>query len=190
METQTTHMQVRNGVNVTKLFETIETVKAAPVVAKFRFRAHNQWLGGGHNQSTIGSYYGTCEEMDRAKPFVLDADEPPILLGEDLGANPVELLLHALAACVTTAIVYHGAARGIEIQELESKLEGDIDLQGFLGIRDDIRRGYEQIRITFKIKANAPDEKVAELMQLAPTLSPVLDSVTKGVPVKVSFEKK
>lgn len=190
METKTVQTQIRNGVNVTKLFETIESVKAAPVIAKFRFRTSNQWQDGGHNRSTIDGFYGIMEDVPHQKPFVMDSDEPPVLLGEDRGANPVEYLLHALAACVTTTMIYHAAARGIEIQELESTLEGDIDLHGFLGISDEIRRGYQQIRMNFRIRANAPDEKLAEIVALGPTFSPVFDSLTNGVDVKVSFEKK
>jgi uncharacterized OsmC-like protein len=181
--------KVVNGVNVTELFETIDAVKGSPVLAKFRFRAKNQWLGGGHNRTTINDFHGTCKEMTHTNPMMLDADEPPILLGEDRGANPVEYLLTALAACVTTALVYHAAAKGIQIEEVESRLEGDIDLQGFLGMDDSVPRGYEHIRMKFKIKADVPDEQLEELCRLGPTYSPVFDTVTRAVPVTVELEK-
>ncbi|MGD9017007.1 MAG: OsmC family protein [Desulfobacterales bacterium] len=178
-----------NGVNVNELFGTIDAVKKAPVIASFRFRARNQWLDGGHNRTTIGNFYGTQQEHDRREPFVLDADEPPLLLGRDLGPNPVEYALTALAACVTTSIVYHAAAKGVAIRSMESRLEGDIDLQGFLGIRDDVPRGYKEIRMVVNIDADAPPEKLEEIVALGPTYSPVFDTITRAVPVTVTLEK-
>jgi hypothetical protein len=124
-----------NGVAVDELFRTIDAVKKSPVIATFKFRAENQWIEGGHNRTTLKNFYGTQQDHEHRSPFVLDADEPPLLLGRDIGPNPVEYALTALAACVTTSIVYHAAAKGIAIRSMESKLEGDIDLQGFLGLR-------------------------------------------------------
>jgi uncharacterized OsmC-like protein len=181
--------QAVNGVNVDELFGTIEAVKKAPVIAKFRFRAENQWMGGGHNRTTVKNFYGTQQDHEHKEPFVLDADEPPLLLGRDLGPNPVEYALTALAACVTSAIVYHAAAKGIAIRSMESRIEGDIDLQGFLGIRDDVPRGYQEIRMVVDIDADAPPEKLQEIVQLGPTYSPVYDTITRAVPVSVSLAK-
>jgi uncharacterized OsmC-like protein len=180
---------VVNGVNVDELFGTINAIKKAPVIAKFKFRASNEWMGGGHNRTTIRNFYGTQQEHERKEPFVLDADEPPLLLGRDLGPNPVEYALTALAGCVTSAIVYHAAAKGVAIRSMESRIEGDIDLQGFLGIRDDVPRGYKEIRMVVKIDADAPPEKLEEIVQLGPTYSPVFDTITRAVPVKVQMEK-
>jgi len=177
-----------NGVNVDELFRTIDAVKKAPVVAKFKFRASNQWLDGGHNRTTIRNFYGTQQEHARSHAFTLDADEPPVLLGEDRAPNPVEYVLTALAACVTSSIVYHAAAKGVRIHSMESRLEGDIDLQGFLGIRDDVPRGYKEIRMYVKIHADAPPEKLEEIVRLGPTYSPVYDTITRAVPVKVQLE--
>lgn len=181
--------KVVNGVNVDELFGTIDAIKSAPVIAKFRFRAQNKWMGGGHNRTTISNYHGARQEHERKAPFVLDADEPPVLLGNDMGPNPVEYALTALAACVTTGIVYHATARGITIRSMESRLEGDIDLQGFLGMRDDVPRGYKEVRMFFKIDADASPEKLEEILQLGPTYSPVYDTFTRPVPVKVQLEK-
>jgi uncharacterized OsmC-like protein len=178
-----------NGVNVDELFGTIDAVKKTPVIAKFKFHANNQWKEGGHNRTFIQNFYGTNQEHERKGPFVLDADEPPILLGRDLGPNPVEYLLTALAACVTTSIVYHAAAKGVSIRSLESRLEGDIDLQGFLGVRDDVPRGYKEIRMYVTIDADAPPEKLEEIVNLGPTYSPVFDTITRAVPVSVKLEK-
>ncbi len=178
-----------NGVNVDELFGTIDAVKKAPVIAKFKFRAENQWMDGGHNRTTIKNFYGIQQDHQHDQPFELDADEPPLLLGRDLGPNPVEYALTALAACVTTSIVYHAAAKGIAIRSMESRLEGDIDLQGFLGIRDDVPRGYQEIRMYVTIDADAPPEKLEEIVALGPTYSPVFDTLTRAVPVKVQLDK-
>jgi len=178
-----------NGVEVDKLFGTIDAIKKTPVIATFKFRASNKWLDGGHNRTTIKNYYGTQQDHERKEPFVLDADEPPVLLGNDQGPNPVEYALTALAACVTTSIVYHAAAKGIRLNSVESRLEGDIDLQGFLGLSKEVPRGYKEIRMFFKIDADAPDEKLEEIVQLGPTYSPVFDTITRAVPVKVKLEK-
>jgi uncharacterized OsmC-like protein len=178
-----------NGVKVNELFGTIDAVKKAPVLARFKFRAANQWVDGGHNRTTVTNFYGTQQDHERNQPFVLDADEPPLLLGKDLGPNPVEYALTALAACVTTSIVYHAAAKGIVIRAMESRLEGDIDLQGFLGLRDDVPRGFKEIRMVVNIDADAPPEKLQEIVQLGPTFSPVYDTITRAVPVSVTLEK-
>ncbi len=189
MNPQARSTQIVNGVNVTELFNNINAAKATPAMAKFRFRIHNQWLDGGHNRSTVKSFYGAQQENDHPRPFVLEADEPPLLLGRDQGANPVEYLLHALAACVTSSMVYHAAAKGIAIQEVESTVEGNIDLRGFLGVDPKVRKGYESIRINFRIKADASPEQLDEICKLGPQFSPVYDSVTKGVPVTVNCQR-
>jgi hypothetical protein len=136
-----------NGVNVEQLFGNIDAIKNAPVLGKFKFRANNKWIHGGHNQTTIKNFHGIQQEHDHDDPFVLDADEPPLLLGEDKGPNPVEYALTALAACVTTALVYHAAAKGIKLNAVEARLEGDIDLRGFLGISDDVRSTTKSTRM-------------------------------------------
>lgn len=186
-KTETPHTV--NGVKVNELFGTIDAVKKAPVLARFRFRAANQWVDGGHNRTTVTNFYGTQQDHERNQPFVLEADEPPLLLGRDLGPNPVEYALTALAACVTTSIVYHAAAKGITIRAMESRLEGDIDLQGFLGLREDIPRGFQEIRMVVSIDADAPPEKLEEIVRLGPTYSPVYDTLTRAVPVSVSLAK-
>lgn len=178
-----------NGVDVEQLFSTIDAIKENPGLAKFEFRANNQWIDGGHNRTSVKDFYGAGrEDASRKQAFVFDNDEPVVLLGEDNGANPVEFVLHALAGCLTTSLVYHAAAQGIKIDAVESKFEGDIDLRGFLGMDEDVRNGYENIRVTFKIKADAPEEKLKELCELAQKRSPVFDIVTNRVPVNVQLE--
>lgn len=179
-----------NGVAVDKLYETIEQIKATPHLGSFKFRSRNRWVEGGRNQSTILNIYGAGEEQPaRSEPFVLDADEPALLLGTDTAPNPVEFLLHALTACVTTSLVYHAAAKGIRIESVESRTEGDIDLRGFLGIDPTVPKGFQNIRIAFKIKADVPDEQLEELCRLGPTFSPVHDTVTRAVNVSVNLDR-
>ena len=190
MTTETKTVSVKtNGVDVDALFATIDQIKEQPNLANFRFQQTNRWLGAGVNRSTIQNFYGAGAEQPRPKAFVLDADEPPLLLGTDTAANPVEYLLHALTACTTSSIVFHAAARGIRIDEIESRTEGDIDVRGFLGIDDNVHNGFQNIRMTFKIKADVPDEKLEELCRLGPTYSPVFDTLTRAVNVEVGLEK-
>jgi uncharacterized OsmC-like protein len=188
--TPNTKVRERNGVNVERLFQTIEAVKATPSLGSFKFRLRNRWEDCGENRSTIKDFYGCGAELQHKREFTLVADEPDILLGADQGANATEYLLHALAACVTGTMVYHAAARGITIDEVESSLEGDLDLRGFLGIDPQVRNGYQQIRMKFRIKSDATDEQLQELAAFGPRFSPVFDSITKGVPVEVSTERK
>jgi uncharacterized OsmC-like protein len=189
--TQTTPVSENtvNGVAVDSLSKTVEAIKATPALAKFNFRIRNEWVDGGRNTSTAGNFYGAGQEQSRSKAFVLEADEPPVLLGKDSAANPVEHLLHALAGCLTSSMVYHAAARGIHIEEVESSLEGDIDLHGFLELDKNIRNGYQGIRVNFKIKADVPDEQLQELCKLGSAHSPVFDSLTNGVPVAVTAQR-
>ena len=191
MKTATSRKEtVVNGVNVDELFKTLDAVKKTAAIAKFRFRADNTWINGGHNRTSIRNFYGAgAEDTSRKTPFVLDADEPKVLLGTDRGPNPVEYLLTALAGCLTSSLVYHAAARGIAIEEVESHLEGDLDLRGFLGTSDEVRNGYENIRVTFKIKADATEEQLEELVQLARERSPVFDIVSHPVPVSVELQR-
>jgi uncharacterized OsmC-like protein len=181
--------KVINGVNVTDLMQTIDAVKADPTVAKFRFRLNNEWLEGGHNRSTLNEFYGASQLHQRAKSFLIHADEPIVLLGRDQAPNPAEYLLTALAACVTSSLVYHAAARGIKIEEIESQVEGDVDVRGFLGLDENVRNGFQNIRMTLAIHADVTDEQLEELASLGTGFSPVFDSVTNGVPVTVRTER-
>jgi uncharacterized OsmC-like protein len=185
--TKISEERIVNGVDVERLYETIGMISHNPKVADFTFRAKNKWLNGGHNTTTINEFDGACQTHKRSQSFVFQKDEPPVLLGEDHGANPVEYALAALAGCLTTSLIYHAAAQGIEIEEVESVLSGNLDLHGFLGIDDRVRNGYERILVTFKIKANAPEEKLKELVKLAQARSPVFDIITNPTPVLVSL---
>ena len=176
-----------NGVNVEEVHELVDAIVDQPELAKSKFRLKNRWINGGHNQSNVTDFYSASQEIAHTQNFTLDADEPPILAGGDRGANPVEHQLNALAACLTTTLVYHASIRGIVIEELESELEGDLDLQGFLGLSNNVRRGYENIRVRMVVKTDA--ENIEKLKAFA-KLSPVYDVTAKGTNVEVTIERK
>jgi len=174
-----------NGVDVTALFETIEAVSANADVAKFNFRARNTWMGGDRNRSTIKDFTGAlAEHRTGVQAFIADNGEPEVLLGDDGAPNPVEWLLHALIGCMTTTTAYHAAARGIVIEAIDSEIEGDLDLRGFLGLSADVRKGYSSIRVRMRIKTQAPPDTIKALTKM----SPVFDVVSNSVPVSVSVE--
>jgi uncharacterized OsmC-like protein len=181
---QAQDVKILNGLNTSQMFDTIDAIKAHPSLAQFQFRARNAWINGGENRSTIQDFFGAGREDDsRTEPFVFTNGEPPVLLGANEGANPVEFLLHALAGCVTTTTVLHAAARGIHIEELSTELEGEIDVQGLLGLDDAVPIGYQQIRIKMHIKAACTDEELDDLLAFAHGHSPVCTTVCRPVPV-------
>ena len=173
-----------NGLNTEQMVQTVEALKNDPQLAQFEFRARNQWINGGENRSTIQDFYGAgAEDTSRSEPFVYTNGEPPVLLGNNEGGNPVEYLLHALAGCVTTTTVLHATARGITIHKLSTVLVGDIDLQGFLALDDEAPVGYKSIRIEMDIEADASDEEIEELISFAEDHSPVCNTVCRPIPV-------
>jgi uncharacterized OsmC-like protein len=183
MTKETTHL---NGLDVNAAADTIAAIKADPSLARFQFRASNVWVGGGENRSTIRDFYGAGkEDTSRLEPFDFTNGEPPVLLGSNEGANPVEFLLHALAGCVTTTFVLHAMARGIAIHTLSTELEGDLDLQGLLGLNEAISPGYEQIRIRIHVTADCSDEEIDDLLAYAQMHSPVCNTVCRPVPVMI-----
>lgn len=186
MTEQTTTINIANGIDMDVLHKTVSAIKDDPTLGRSKFRIRNKWIKGGHNRTTVGDFFAAGKENSHKESFLLDADEPELLAGEDLGANPVEHLLNALAGCLTSSMVYHAALRGIEIEELESSLEGDLDLRGFMDLSKDVRKGYENIRVTFKVKTDAENlEKLRELTEF----SPVFDVVRHGTPVDVRIER-
>jgi uncharacterized OsmC-like protein len=176
-----------NGVDLDTLMATVGAIQADPELGASKFRARNTWLAGNHNRSTVSGFYGAKQEIAHQQTFTMDADEPAILAGHDQGANPVEHLLHALASCLTTSMVAHAAVRGIEIEELESTLEGDIDLRGFLGLDLRVPKGYTEIRANFRVKAKAED--LPRIRELA-AFSPVFNTITQGARVAVDVRLK
>jgi uncharacterized OsmC-like protein len=178
-----------NGVNVSELFTTIDAIKGNSEIAKFKFRATNEWINGTHCRATIKDFYGALKEDDSRPPMNYDMDEPPVLLGNNEGRNPVEYLLVALSGCLTTSLIAHASAKGVEIKAVESRYEGDIDLRGFLGISEDVPVGYKQIRVYFKIDADISDEQKEELIGMAQKYSPVFNTITRSAPVSVQLDK-
>jgi uncharacterized OsmC-like protein len=184
---ETPSRTVVNGVDVDTLMGTVNAIKNDAGLGACHFRARNAWLSGAHNRSTVTGFYGARQEMAHKQRFTMDADEPAILAGGDDGANPVEHLLHALASCLTTSMVAHAAVRGIRIEALESELEGDLDLRGFLGLDSGVPKGFTDIRAKFRVQANPEDlPRIRELAKF----SPVFNTLTQGTRVEVNVEAK
>jgi uncharacterized OsmC-like protein len=179
-----------NGLDVKAAMDTIAAIKNDKSLARFQFRARNHWINGGENRSTIRDFYGAGrEDTSRTSQFEFTNGEPPVLLGDNEGANPVEFLLHALAGCVTTTFVLHAMARGITIRELSTELKGDLDVQGLLGLDDSVSPGYEQIAIRMHVKADCSDEELDDLLGYTQQHSPVCNTVCRPVPVVVERVK-
>ena len=178
---------VRNGVDTATLFATLDAVKGNPEIAKFQFRATNQWLSGTHNRSTIHGFYGAMQEMEHQQAFTFDADHPAVLVGKDNSPTPVEFVLHALAACLTAGLANIAAARGINLTEVSSTVEGDIDLLGIFGLSDDVRNGYQGIKVSFKLRGDDA-EKLRQVVEQSRQRSAVYDIVTNGVPVAIEVD--
>ena len=183
-------MNRTNGLDMEALVGTVEAVKLDPTLGAFEFRATNQWINGGENRSRIKEFFGAgSEDESRTDAFEFTNGEPPVLLGANEGANPVEFLLHALAGCVTTTTVIHAAARGIKIRKLSTELCGNIDLQGLLALDELVPAGYESIQIRMDIEADASDESIDELIAFARDHSPVCNTVCKPIPVNIERVK-
>lgn len=184
VKTQVAHEM--NGVDNDALKKNCELMKQDPKLAKSQFRAKNKWVNGGHNTISIKGYYAAgAEQQTRKSAFEFNADEPPVLLGHDKGANPVEYVLVALSSCMTTSIVYHASARGFKIDSLESEFKGDVDVRGFLGLSKNVPKGYQKIEATFKIKTDASETDISEFYEF----SPVYSMLSASVPITVKIVK-
>ena len=177
-----------NGVDTTTLFATLDAVKQAPEAARFQFRARNEWVTGTHNRTTIEDYFGVGEDRKHEQSFVFDADHPAVLVGRDNGPTPVEFVLHALAACLTAGLANIAAARGVKLTEVRSTVEGDIDLNGILGLDRSVRNGYQNVAVRFTVKGDAPAETLRQIVEQSRARSAVYDVVTNGVPVTIDVE--
>lgn len=184
--TQTMSRPARNGVDVPMLFATLDAVKGSPQLADFQFRATNTWMSGTHTRSTIQGFYGAGQEdASRTEPFTYDTDHPTVLVGTGKAPTPVEFLLHSIAACLTGGMANIAAARGIDLRRIESTVEGDIDLLGILGLSDEIRNGYSQIRVHFTLEGDASAEELTELVEQSRRRSAVWDVLSNGTDVRV-----
>ena len=190
MTTAEANDSTRNGVDTATLFATLDAVKQAPEAANFQFRAHNEWISGTHNRSTIADYFGVGEERCHERTFVFDADHPAVLVGQDQGPTPVEFVLHARAACLTAGLANIAAARRVRLTEVRSTVTGDIDLNGILGLNHDVRNGYQRITVRFTIKGDAPAEKLREIVEQSRARSAVYDIITNTVPVTIEVDTR
>ena len=175
-----------NGVNVNQINHVIEAITADTAFGEFQFRARNRWVNGGLNRSQIKDFHaGGREDSTRNKPFTLDADEPQLVAGNDSAPNSMEYVLHALVSCMTGTLVYHAAVRGITVNSVSSNIEGDMDVRGLLGMADDVRKGFNHIRVTLRVDSDADAETLKELA----LFSPVYDIISKSLPVEFRLEK-
>jgi len=188
--TQVQGAKTINNVNVDQLFKTIDMIKENPEIAKFKFRATNKWISGTHCRGTVKDFYGALQEDDTRPAMHYDMDEPPVLLGNNEGRNPVEYLLVALSGCLTTSLIAHASARGIAIKGVQSRYEGDIDLRGFLGISEEVAVGYQNIRVYFTIDAEVSREEKEGMIRMAQKYSPVFNTITRSAPVSVHLDTR
>jgi len=178
--------QLVNGVTVSTVMGIVAAIEQNSDNAHFQFRLNNHWIDGGLNRSRIKEYFALGQEDEtRSEPFVVDADEPAVNSGGDSSPNPMEFVLHALASCLTSTLVYHAAVQGIEIESVESSVEGDMDVRGMLGLSDAVRKAYNAVRVRMQVKSAAD---VEILRQLA-LFSPVYDVISNSLPVEFDLVK-
>ena len=176
---------VNNGVNVAALIEAREALTKAPAAAQFKWRAACEWKDGTHTHSTVEGFYGLGQVQHHKKTFTFDADHPEIFASEDKGATPVEYVLVGLASCLTAGIAAVAQYRNIQLRSVTATLEGDMDLQGILGVDDDVRNGFGGIKVTYKIDADAKREDIEALVAQSQKRSAVYDIVTNPTNVTV-----
>ena len=177
-----------NGVDTPTLFATINAVREQPELAKFKFRASSRWLEGTHSRAKSEGFFGAGSEHAHASEWQFDSDHPAVLVGKDQGPLPIEYLLYGLLACITSGIGNISAARGVKLTEVQSSIEGDIDLRGILGLSNEVRNGYQSLKVSFKIKGDAPKEKLREIVEQSRARSAVYDVLTNGVPVDITID--
>lgn len=177
-----------NGVDTPTLFATIDAVRNQPELARFTWRASNRWIEGTHSRSQAEAFSGAGGDHAHAASFRFDGDHPAVLVGKDNGPTPVEFLLYSLAGCLTAGIANIASARGVKLSSVESRIEGPMDLRGILGLSDEVRNGYEKIRVTFKLTGDAPPEKLRAIVEQSRSRSAVFDVLTNGTPVEIEVE--
>jgi uncharacterized OsmC-like protein len=186
MTTTTETSSTRNGVDTATLFATIDLVRSQPELAQFRFVARNTWIDGTHSRGVVSGFHGAGQDLTHVTEHAADTDHPVVLCGSDQGATPVEMLLLGLAGCLTAGLANIAAARGVTLRSVESTVEGDIDLQGILGLSKDVRNGFEGVRVSFHVDADCSPEQVEQLVAQSRARSAVFDVLTNGCPVTVS----
>jgi len=176
---------VVNGVPTGQLLEVIDLIQQDAEMAQFQFRLHNHWQGGSINRSRMDEWFALGNEQSRDRQITLDADEPELIAGQDTAPTPVEYVLHALVSCLTTTMVYHASVQGIAIESVKSRIEGDIDVRGFFGLSDEVRKGFNTVRVVMRVKSQADAETLRNLAMY----SAVYDIVANSLPVELVLEK-
>lgn len=178
--------QTVNGVTVSTVMGIIGAIEENSDNAHFQFRLNSHWIDGGLVRSRIKEYFALgCEDNTRTEPFFIDSDEPAVNSGSDSCPNPMEHVLHSLTGCLTSTLVYHAAVQGIEIESVESWLEGDLDVRGMLGMSQESRKAFNAVRVRMRVKGAADADTLKELAMF----SPVLDMVSSSLPVEFDLEK-
>jgi uncharacterized OsmC-like protein len=177
---------VNNGVNVEALLAAREALTQAPAAAQFKWRAACEWKNGTHSHSTVEGFYGLGEEQKRKRTFKFDADHPEVFASEDVGATPVEYVLVGLASCLTAGVAAVAQNRNIQLRSVTATIEGDMDIQGILGIDGDVRNGFNGIKVTYRIDADAKREDIEALVAQSQKRSAVYDIVTNPTNVTVT----
>jgi uncharacterized OsmC-like protein len=180
-----TEITVENGVNVAALLDARKALSAAPEAANFMWRATCEWKNGTHSHSTVEGYFGLGEEHKHKKTFTFDADHPEVFASEDNGATPVEYVLVGLASCLTAGIAAVAQNRNIQLRSVKAMIEGDMDIQGILGVDSDVRNGFSGIKVTYKIDADATPQEIRALVAQSQKRSAVYDIVTNPTNVTV-----
>jgi len=179
-----------NGVNVTALLGAREALGQAPEAARFNWKATCRWMHGTHSRSHVQGYYGLGQEQRHRTEFAFDTDHPEVFASEDHGATPVEIVLSGLASCLTAGIAAVAQNRGIQLRSVKATLEGSMDIQGILGIDSDVRNGYDDIKVTFDIDADASQKDIEALVAQSQKRSAVYDIITNPTNVSVEVHKK
>ena len=178
--------QTVNGVTVGTVMNLIGSIEDNSDNAHFQFRLKNHWVDGGLNRSHIQEFFADGQDdITRIEPFIVDSDEPAVTSGQDSSPNPMEWVLHSLASCMTTTLVYHAAVQGIEIESVESSLAGDLDVRGMLGLSEESRKAYNNVRVHMQVRSAADIETLKELA----LFSPVYDMISNSLPVQFELEK-
>ena len=185
-----TEATVNNGVNVGALLEAREALREMPEAAQFKWRASCKWQNGTHSRTTIQNFFGLGQEHKHKTEFHFEADHPEVFASEDLGATPVELVLAGLASCLTAGVAAVAQNRGIQLRSVEAELEGSMDIQGILGVDGDVRNGYNDIKVTFNIDADASQEDIEALVAQSQKRSAVFDVITNPTDVSVEVHKQ
>jgi len=183
-------VSVNNGVNVEALLAARAALTEAPEAAKFNWRASCKWQNGTHSTSTVEGFHGLGEEQTHKTEFSFDADHPEVFASEDLGATPIEYVLVGLASCLTAGVAAVAQNRGIQLKSVEANLEGAMDIQGILGIDSDVRNGFDDIKVTFNIDADAAQQDIEALVAQSQKRSAVYDVVTNPTNVAVQVNKQ